>query len=118
MTSRWPVWLAAAMDPVDIHGSHADHTLGAQVHQILLVAGVLLGLGALLFLAVYLAKGKRRHGPLPQGNAHGRRRHRHGHHPPHRHRRRRQEHRPRNPTLAETGGLPPLRPEDPPKSPS
>jgi len=30
-----------------------------------------------------------------------------------RRRRRRREHRPRNPTLAETRGLPPLRPEDP-----
>jgi FtsZ-interacting cell division protein ZipA len=29
-------------------------------------------------------------------------------------RRRRREHRPRNPTLAETGGLPPLRAEQPP----
>ena len=29
-------------------------------------------------------------------------------------RRRRREHRPRNPTLAETGGLPPLRTEQPP----
>ena len=33
-------------------------------------------------------------------------------------RRRRREHRPRNPTLAETGGLPPIRPEDPPSSPN
>jgi hypothetical protein len=32
-------------------------------------------------------------------------------------RRRRREHRPRNPTLAETGGLPPVRPEGPPPSP-
>jgi hypothetical protein len=31
-----------------------------------------------------------------------------------RRRRRRREHRPRNPTLAETGGLPPVRTEDPP----
>jgi hypothetical protein len=31
-----------------------------------------------------------------------------------RHRRRRHEHRPRNPTLAETGGLPPIRTEKPP----
>jgi hypothetical protein len=30
----------------------------------------------------------------------------------HRQRRRRREHRSRNPTLAETGGLPPLRPDD------
>ena len=29
-------------------------------------------------------------------------------------RKRRREHRPRNPTLAETGGLPPMRPEDQP----
>jgi len=33
-------------------------------------------------------------------------------------RRRRREHRPRNPTLAETGGLPPLRPDDSPPTPS
>jgi hypothetical protein len=38
-----------------------------------------------------------------------------GHHH-HRRRRRRREHRPRNPTLAETGGLPPARPEPPPDS--
>jgi hypothetical protein len=31
-----------------------------------------------------------------------------------RRRRRRREHRPRNPTLAETGGLPPIRTEAPP----
>ncbi|MBI3852132.1 MAG: hypothetical protein HY298_17885 [Verrucomicrobia bacterium] len=40
--------------------------------------------------------------------------------PRHRHRRRhrhRKEHRPRNPTLAETGGLPPIRPEDQPPPP-
>ena len=31
-------------------------------------------------------------------------------------RRRRREHRPRNPTLAETGGLPPIRPDEPSQS--
>lgn len=35
----------------------------------------------------------------------------------HRHRRRRREHRTRNPTLAETGGLPPVRREGPPGAP-
>lgn len=35
------------------------------------------------------------------------------HRPHRRRRRRRREHRPRNPTLAETGGLPPLRPDRP-----
>ncbi len=58
--------------------------------------------------------------------------HRHRHHheqhdsstsdaPPeqgHRRRRRRREHRPRNPTLAETGGLPPVRSDPPPESSS
>jgi hypothetical protein len=34
-------------------------------------------------------------------------------HPRRKWRRRRREHRPRNPTLAETGGLPPIRPEEP-----
>lgn len=38
--------------------------------------------------------------------------HSHGHR--HRRRRRRREHRPRNPTLAETGGLPPIRTDAPP----
>ena len=33
-----------------------------------------------------------------------------------RHRRSRRRHRPRNPTLAETGGLPPIRPESAPES--
>lgn len=35
--------------------------------------------------------------------------------PRRRRRRRRREHRPRNPTLAETGGLPPIRPDKPPE---
>lgn len=35
----------------------------------------------------------------------------------HRRRRRRREHRPRNPTLAETGGLPPKRQEEPSRPP-
>ncbi|MHB8523722.1 MAG: hypothetical protein ACYDH9_23610 [Limisphaerales bacterium] len=34
----------------------------------------------------------------------------------HRRRRRRRDHRPRNPTLAETGGLPPERPDEPPSA--
>ena len=36
----------------------------------------------------------------------------------HRRRRRRREHRNRNATLAETGGLPPVRPDDPPSTQS
>jgi len=37
--------------------------------------------------------------------------------PRRRRRRRRRDHRPRNPTLAETGGLPPLRADPPPDTP-
>jgi hypothetical protein len=36
----------------------------------------------------------------------------------HKRNRLRRRHRPRNPTLAETGGLPPIRPENPPETPS
>lgn len=71
-------------------------------------------------------------------DASGGRRHHHHHHHHHHHtdesvastsadgaesghhrrkwRRRRREHRPRNPTLAETGGLPPIRQQEPPSS--
>ena len=47
-------------------------------------------------------------------------RHHHHHHHRHRHRRRRrhEEFRTRNPTLAETGGLPPARPDPPPTQPA
>lgn len=88
----------------------------------LIVAGVLMVLtGALLVWATFIRKKP------------ARRKRRHHHHHHHRHsesgnasaqtvsashregrsrrRRRRREHRPRNPTLAETGGLPPIRSE-------
>jgi len=81
---------------------------------------LILGVGFVLFLilvvwAKYFRKKPRRHhshsGPVnsqafqeaEDDHAEGHRR---------RHKRRRRDHRPRNPTLAETGGLPPPRPED------
>ncbi len=81
-------------------------------------------LGAVALLTVALILGalfmrKRREDDLSGWRVH----HRHHHHQSdgtgsgesstRRRRRRRREHRPRNPTLAETGGLPPLRPEPP-----
>lgn len=87
--------------------------------------GVLLVVAALLILLVILVRRKkiRNHGNLsrsawPAGASNnlnppaGSLRPRDGHR--RHHRRRRREHRPRNPTLADTGGLPPKRPNDQP----
>jgi hypothetical protein len=95
-----------------------------------IVASCLVGLVAVLGIAFYYSRRQRRHPHHPH------------HHRPHhkesgstsankaglavesvaddgevmrrRRRRRRRNHRPRNPTLAETGGLPPIRTEPPP----
>lgn len=95
------------------------------MREALLVTGALLAVIFLILIwAIFLRKPSRRH-----------HHHHHGHHrspapapktaadatsdetfsPKRRRwRRRRREHRPRNPTLSETGGLPPLRSEGPP----
>ena len=93
--------------------------------ETMLLVGILVALTLALFLLAYLLRRKRRQGlsrspPPPSfsqsaarknaaASQHGRRR-RKWH-------RRRREHRPRNPTLAETGGLPPIRSEDKPPAP-
>ena len=82
------------------------------VREALIVVGVLIILALVLFLwAKFVRKSHRRHvsGMLYKkesrtGSGFG----------PRRRRRRHRGHRPRNPTLAETGGLPPPRPEDQP----
>jgi hypothetical protein len=95
-------------------------SLSAATRDALIIGGAFTLVIATVFLwAVYVRKPKRRH---------------HSHHRPHRSasddssngsgqspgrrkwRRPRREHRPRNPTLAETGGLPPARNEAPPDS--
>lgn len=86
------------------------------MHDILIIVGVGLVLTLLLmFWAKYIRRRSRHHsdprvtyrvveaGGDGGGGSRKRR---------HRHRRRRRDHRTRNPTLAETGGLPPSRPED------
>jgi type VI protein secretion system component VasK len=101
--------------------------MGLTVKELLLLLGAVGAVTLLVVLwAIYLRKRPRQHS------------HRHHHHHPQtqsatkparsvengesdpaegktyrRKRRRRREHRPRNPTLAETGGLPPLRTERP-----
>lgn len=80
--------------PPDTQGLMSD------LMPILTVVGVILAVGLLLFLVVYYIKRGR---DASDGGS--------GHHH-HRHRKRLRTHRPRNPTLAETGGLPPIRSDD------
>jgi hypothetical protein len=114
-----PYWLAAAATgPSDMFSRRDDHTLGAQIYQILILAGIILAVGAMLFLVVYLFKRRGSNASDSSNSRHRHRHRRHRHWHSHRRRKRLTEHRGRNPTLAETGGLPPLRPEPPPKPPS
>jgi hypothetical protein len=95
------------------------------IHEAILLFSVLAVLTMALFLLAYIRYRKRRRGlarsPHPPSfsqsesrknaaSSQGGRRRRKWH-------RRRREHRPRNPTLAETGGLPPIRSEDQPPAP-
>jgi hypothetical protein len=92
--------------------------MGRATRDLTLTLGALVVLVmALLIWAVYFRKRKREFSPW---HIHHRSQHsvsNNGHSPERRRRRRRRrEHRPRNPTLAETGGLPPARTERPPES--
>lgn len=116
--SNFPL-LLAAVDSEDFAG--AWHNPSGSTKQYLVMLGAMAVVAAaLLIWAAYFRK-RRRHshhhhhhhhsstpasGPVPNAtesisNQHKRRR------------RRRREHRPRNPTLAETGGLPPIRLDKP-----
>jgi ABC-type nickel/cobalt efflux system permease component RcnA len=99
-------------------------TAGLAFKDLMLIGAALLVLtGLLVFWARrYVRRSKRHprreHHPKPLGGAQNHsspRRHRH-----HRHRRRQSDaaERGKNPTLAETGGLPPLRPESNPNPPA
>jgi hypothetical protein len=116
-------WILAAADPQGAEQlpQHPGifHTDGGS-HDAFLIIGVGLLLALLLFFLVYLTRGKRarRNGvvrssrvlykqePGPRESSSGRVkiRKRRKSHP---------DNLPRNPTLGETGGLPPLRPENP-----
>lgn len=86
--------------------------MGQDLLTVVGMAMVLLGL--LMFWARFLRRRKRqrRHSDavVADGQDENRQEQHHSHR--HRHRRRRREHRGRNPTLAETGGLPPPRSPD------
>ena len=113
---------AAAADPTfdaPVIEGEAGKIFGYNVRDGMLLAGLVLALAGVLFLYVYLTRKKHRSTIAPAGSRaiyraepeeedSERRRHRK--------RRRKPNHPeflPRNPTLQETGGLPPLRPEEP-----
>lgn len=117
--------LQAVLEPVDtgpVTQPTSSSLSGHGLREVLLVLGLAMVLGLLLFVWAYLAhKGRRRHhhhsrpsqpSPRPEGKSpelSSARRMR-----PRRRRRNHPDNLPRNPTLGETGGLPPIRPEEPP----
>jgi FtsZ-interacting cell division protein ZipA len=124
-------FLAQDIIPTDVLPGGSWRWMGLTLKELVMVLGAVAGVTLLVVLwAVYLRKRPHRH---------SHRHHRHRNHQDlsssrdesspaeaepdsednngdrryRRKRRRRREHRPRNPTLAETGGLPPLRSERP-----
>lgn len=97
--------MLAAATPERRDGLSSARGSGALFYDLLLIVGLAVALGLLLALVVKLAYrsgggGEKDKGLFPGST-----------------RRRRRERRPRNPTLAETGGLPPPRtgPPEPPR---
>ncbi len=119
-------WTVIIANPGDIDFWQNWTKPGSTVFEILLVIGILFAVALLAFLSVVLVMSpwrKRRaypKGQTPPGAADGRRRKRRSRlfrmlrrHRHHHGRRRRRRRRPVNPTLAQTGGLPPPREEQP-----
>lgn len=118
-------FLAQEILPTDVIPG-AWRWMGLTLKELLIVLGAVSLVSLLVFLwAIYVRKRPRQH-------SHRHHHHHHSHTEPElseglessaaesndepryrRKRRRRREHRPRNPTLAETGGLPPVRAERP-----
>jgi len=116
--------ILGAADPLDpniIPEAQAPNLFGLGLREIFLIIGVGVVLGLLLFLWAYLTHKRRRHHhtsdqlsrPIyraekmtPEQSAKRMKlKKRRRHHP---------DNLPRNPTLGETGGLPPIRPDEPP----
>lgn len=100
-------------------------TTGLVFRDVLLIGGALLGLSLLLLLWArrYVRHSKRhRHEHRSESHVIGQAGTDTRHHRRHRHRHRRRRHsqveRGGNPTLAETGGLPPIRPQSNPNPPA
>jgi hypothetical protein len=120
MTLNHLFFLAAVEFPTTPGGSKVPlkpDSSGVNLQDVLLVAGIILILGLLMFVWVYMTRKKNRPQYTESGakviykmdkneleHSHRRRRHRHrkANHP---------DNLPRNPTLAEAGGLPPIRPD-------
>lgn len=94
-----------------LNGPKTTQSLWGELSPILLVLGAALVVGLLLFLVVYWWKRDPGGETLSASATGSGPRHHRG-----KRRKRLRVHRPRNPTLAETGGLPPLRDEGPPSS--
>lgn len=137
-----PIFLpfVAAVDPLDAPAleGHTSKLFGMNLRDVLLLACMAFIFGAALFLWAYLTRKKGRN-TIALAHSHGiyrgespsrdrersRERERDTEEESERRRyrkkRRRRQHPellPRNPTLQETGGLPPLRPEEPPAEPT
>jgi len=116
--------ILGAADPLDTNilpEARPVNLFGLGLREIFLVIGVAVVLGLLLFLWAYLTHKRRRHHhtgdqlsrPIyraekmtPEQSAKRMKmKKRRRHHP---------DNLPRNPTLGETGGLPPIRPDEPP----
>src|SRR4051812_25826106 len=115
------IFAAAAPDSFDgpVLEGQADKLFGHNVRDVVLLGGMIFALAAVLFLYAYITRKKHRttislagsraiyRAEAEEEDSDQKR---------YRKRRRRKDHPdflPRNPTLQETGGLPPLRPEEP-----
>jgi hypothetical protein len=92
---------------------------GFKTNHILIVMGAGFAVAAILFLLIYfLKRGAKEEAERPRAPTQAPRPEKREGATEHRHRRRkrrrRRDHRPRNPSLQQTGGLPPPRPEDQP----
>ncbi len=117
MLTHW-LFLVAIQDPAEEISKMVTpaKTSGMGLQEILLVAGMVSIVGLLLFLWVYLTHKGRRHRHADPGKKAIYEADSESDHRRRKHRKRRPNHPdnlPRNPTLAEAGGLPPVRPEEP-----
>jgi hypothetical protein len=117
--SNFPL-LAAAADPTpDLAPTPAAPVFGAQLRDVLIIVGAAAVLGLALFLYIYVTRRDRRtHSMTGARVIYRAEKRKNGEEEPgqrkmRKRRRRAEEFSHRNPTLGETGGLPPLRADEP-----